>query len=133
MLKADVITAGVDGHQGLLVIQNGFGLHRVHKQALAKLAHFDDPADGRAVHMDIEDVEEDAEAQPASTDCFNPLASVTTPSPGETICPAPWGIVRLGSRKNHRKNAASTIGNAMSQTGMFMYQSAAATAPSPKA
>ncbi len=35
-------------------------------------------------------------------------ASVTTPSPGETTCPGSWGIVLFGSRKNHRKNAAST-------------------------
>src|SRR6266851_586938 len=60
-------------------------------------------------------------------------ASVTRPSPGETICPGPCGTVRFGSRKNHRKNAASTIGNAVSQAGILMYQSTAATAPSPKA
>ena len=36
--------------------------------------------------------------------------SVTKPSPGETIKPLPPGIVRWGSRKNHRKNAARSTG-----------------------
>ncbi len=37
-------------------------------------------------------------------------ASVTSPSPGDTINPGPAGTVRRGSRKNHRKNAASSTG-----------------------
>ncbi len=36
--------------------------------------------------------------------------SVTKPSPGETISPGPEGIVRSGSRKNQRKNAARITG-----------------------
>ena len=36
--------------------------------------------------------------------------SVTSPSPGETIRPSPPGIARSGSRKNHKKKAASSSG-----------------------
>ena len=36
--------------------------------------------------------------------------SVTSPSPGDTINPAPAGTARWGSRKNQRKNTASSSG-----------------------
>ena len=38
------------------------------------------------------------------------MVSVTRPSPGDTINPGPVGMVRWGSRKNHRKKAASSTG-----------------------
>ena len=54
--------------------------------------------------------------------------SVTSPSPGDTISPSPAGIVRCGSRKNHRKNAASSTG-AIAHAQLPVNQaSAAATA-----
>ena len=40
--------------------------------------------------------------------------SVTLPSAGETIAPSKAGIWRSGSRKNHRKNAASSSGTTAS-------------------
>ncbi len=38
------------------------------------------------------------------------ITLVTTPSAGETTKPGPLGTTRSGSRKNHRKKAASSSG-----------------------
>ena len=60
--------------------------------------------------MHIKYAEEDADPLPRAVGSAIATVSVTSPSPGETIKPSPAGMARRGSRKNHRKNAASSTG-----------------------
>ena len=60
-------------------------------------------------------------------------AWVTTPSPGETISPGPVGILRSGSRKNQRKNSASSTGSEVSGTDWVSSHRSVATTPIPNA
>src|SRR6266496_123096 len=53
--------------------------------------------------------------------------SVTLPSPGETTAPGSWGIVRSGSRKNHKKKNASRTGT-IAHTGLVSQPSRMAAA-----
>ncbi len=53
--------------------------------------------------------------------------SVTLPSAGETIAPSIAGIWRSGSRKNHRKNPASSSGTTAS-AGIVNHHTSTATA-----
>ena len=70
------------------------------------------PGNRAPVHMHIKDAQKDAHPQPSSPAVVSThSASVTTPSPGDTISPGPVGIVRVRiAEEPEKKASANTTG-----------------------
>ena len=97
-----------DGDDVLFIFLGAVRGHRVQEFSFL-IAHITNHAtNGRAVHVHVEDVQEDADTQRSAPLTAILETSVTLPSPGETIAPGVSGTIRSGSRKNHRQNAASS-------------------------
>ena len=98
-----VAFVAVDDGEVLLVALGAGGVHGVEVFALAVANLAQNPGDRRAVDVNVEDAEEDADTETLAFRRATRATSVTLPSAGETMRPGSCGIERRGSRKNQRK------------------------------
>jgi hypothetical protein len=98
----------LDGYDVLLVLIGGIGAHRVEKFA-ALIANFaNDASDRRAIHVHVENIKKNADPAESSFAESNLRDVGYLTVSGDTTAPGKVVIERFGSRKNHRKNAASS-------------------------
>src|ERR1700751_4394162 len=63
-LEGDEATVALHCHHALLIALGGCGIHRVQIFAFFVLNAANGPTDGRTIDVDVEDIQEDAEANP---------------------------------------------------------------------